>query len=581
MSGESLYSMFDLREDGALADLITYNFVQWDNYRQPIITRWKEIEAYRYATDIGDLPDSSAFTHTTHMPIVASIAQDLEAILEQVVMPHTDYFNFEETGLTPVAKNVKLAITKYVKNRTEINGFRDVMKKLMGDLVTYGNCFSMSVYVVNDNGYTGAKPVRISPYDIVFDPTATNFDKTPKIVREVISMGELLSRGQSGQFDMEVVDLLLENRSGFSKKHYTAQKEQQYVPRGFNSYQAYIESGTIEILWFYGDIYDAKNKELLRSKRVAVADQSYLLLDEDIETSSGLEYIFKSGWQDLPDNLWSMSPLENIIGINYQINHRENAKSEGLDRTIYPDRLHAGDVEEMFDDDTGQITYITDEGGTVQDIPINTQFLNFDLHIDRLNFAARQAARLPSDLTGFRSQGEKTLGEVQALTEGGMRGFIDKAGNFERTTLERHLKSVIELAYANFEEASQIKIRTNTGLIETLDLSKEHFESEGILLPMGARRFARKNQLIASLTQLSATPLAQLAGQHISGRKAAEMIEELLEIENLGLMEEFAQLKEQGQAQQMMQSIQQENALQAQVPTMGESVVDQELKNLG
>lgn len=582
MSGESLVAYDDLSEEINVINLITKKWDEWDGYRDPVLSRWKEIESYRYATDISDLPNvASSFTHTTHLPIVASIAQDLTAIMMQVVMPHTDYFTFEDSGLKPVARDVRLALIKYAKNRTSINGFRDVIKKLVDDLVNYGVCFSMSSYVAEDKGYSGAKPSRISPYDIVFDPTCSDFDKSPKIIREIISLGELKRRADDGEFDEEAVAQLLTTRSTYSPKTYSQEKDAQYTPRGFTTYRSYIESGTVEILWFYGDMFDAKNGERIESKVYAVSDSEFMLLEDDIKTRSGTPNIFRSAWQELPDNLWPMGPLENIIGINYQINHRENAKSEGLDRLIYPDRVHMGDVEEIFDEETGQVTYITDEGGGVQDIPINSQFLSFDLHIDRLNFAARQAARLPGDLVGFRSQGEKTLGEVSALTEGGMRGFIDKAAEFERTTLERHLKSVIELSYDNFEGVEKIKVVGDDGLVETLELNKEDFEAEGSLIPMGARRFARKNQLLSSLTQLSATPLAQIAAQHISGRKAGKMIEQLLEIEEHGLIEDFAQIKEQGEAQQMMNSIEQSNAMQAAMPSSEEMMLEQELANLG
>ena len=111
MSGESLVSLRQLETDRDIIDLITRKWDEWDGYRDPILSRWKEIEAYRYATDISELPNvSSSFTHSTHLPVVASIAQDLEAILMQVVMPHTDYFTFDESGLSPVARDVRLAI---------------------------------------------------------------------------------------------------------------------------------------------------------------------------------------------------------------------------------------------------------------------------------------------------------------------------------------------------------------------------------------------------------------------------------------------------------------------------------------
>jgi len=235
-----------------------------------------------------------------------------------------------------------------------------------------------------------------------------------------------------------------------------------------------------------------------------------------------------------------------------------------------------GDVEEMYDDDTGQVTYMAPEGGNVQELAVNTQFFSFDLQIDRLTHSARSAARLPSDLTGFRSQGEKTLGEVTALTEGGMRGFVDKAGDFERTSLEQHLKAEIELAHDNFGSAFKVPNKSETGFIEMLNVSKEDLAVNGVLIPRGARRFGRKNQMLASLTQLSATPLAQLALQHISGKGAANLMSELLEVQDTGLFEDFAQILEQGEAQKIANSVEQSNAIATSQPGVEEQMLIQE-----
>ena len=264
--------------------------------------------------------------------------------------------------------------------------------------------------------------------------------------------------------------------------------------------------------------------------------------------------------------------------MNYQVNHRENAKSEALDRLIYPDKIYQGDVEEMYDDETGQMTYLAPEGGGVQELAINTQFFSFDLHIDRLQHSARSAARLPSDLTGFRSQGEKTLGEVTALTEGGMRGFIDKAADFERSSLEKHLGAEIELAYDNFGSAFKVPNKNEGGFIEMLNVTKEDLAVNGILIPRGAKRFARKNQMLSTLTQLSATPLAQVIALHTSGKGATELVNELLETHDTGLFEEFAQILEQGEAQQIMNQVEQSNAMQASQPSLEEQMITNELE---
>lgn len=583
MSGESATALGGFVTPAEKAEFVTRLWTEWDAARDPAISKWREIEAYRYATDTNSLPNAKgAFTHSTHMPVAAAIAQDLEAILLQVVMPHEDWFTFEPMDSQAARKDQRKTIVSYLKNRHALNGYTDEVAKLRSDLVTYGNCFSQ-VFHANESrgeqsGYVGPKVRRVSPYDIAFDPTAVDFSCTPKVIREIITLGELKRRGDAGILDSETVNKLLHGRGNFANSDAGEDKNEQYVPLGFGTYQQYIQSGFIELLWFYGDVYDQENIELHESQIVVVADSEEVLLEDTIKTSTGKPHIFQSVWQKLPDNLWGQGPLENIIGLNYQVNHRENAKSEALDRLIYPDKIYQGDVEEMYDDETGQMTYLAPEGGGVQELAINTQFFSFDLHIDRLQHSARSAARLPSDLTGFRSQGEKTLGEVTALTEGGMRGFIDKAADFERSSLEKHLGAEIELAYDNFGSAFKVPNKNEGGFIEMLNVTKEDLAVNGILIPRGAKRFARKNQMLSTLTQLSATPLAQVIALHTSGKGATELVNELLETHDTGLFEEFAQILEQGEAQQIMNQVEQSNAMQASQPSLEEQMITNELE---
>jgi len=583
MSGESATALGGFVTPAEKAEFVTRLWTEWDAARDPAISKWREIEAYRYATDTNSLPNAKgAFTHSTHMPVAAAIAQDLEAILLQVVMPHEDWFTFEPMDALAARKDQRKTIVSYLKNRHALNGYTDEVAKLRSDLVTYGNCFSQ-VFHANESrgeqgGYVGPRVRRISPYDIAFDPTAVDFSCTPKVIREIITLGELKRRGDAGLLDSETVDKLLHGRGNFANSDAGEDKNEQYVPLGFGTYQQYIQSGFIELLWFYGDVYDQENIELHESQIVVVADSEEVLLEDTIKTSTGKPHIFQSVWQKLPDNLWGQGPLENIIGLNYQVNHRENAKSEALDRLIYPDKIYQGDVEEMYDDETGQMTYLAPEGGGVQELAINTQFFSFDLHIDRLQHSARAAARLPSDLTGFRSQGEKTLGEVTALTEGGMRGFIDKAADFERSSLEKHLGAEIELAYDNFGSAFKVPNKNEGGFIEMLNVTKEDLAVNGVLIPRGAKRFARKNQMLSTLTQLSATPLAQVISLHTSGKGATELVNELLETHDTGLFEEFAQILEQGEAQQIMNQVEQSNAMQASQPSLEEQMITNELE---
>ncbi|RME16985.1 MAG: hypothetical protein D6797_03445, partial [Bdellovibrio sp.] len=466
--------------------------------------------------------------------------------------------------------------------------FRNVVRKLISDLVTYGNAFAQVVYVNEEierggkkKGYKGPKLVRISPYDIVFNPAATSFRDTPKIIREVITIPELLKRKVRHGFDEEAVNSLIEYRNEVvtTNTRYS-RKNQQYVPAGFGSLEDYLKSDTVELLWFYGDIYNKETGEVLQDRMIVIAD-NVVLLNTEIDTWDGKPYIYHSVWQAREDNLWGMGPLDNIIGLNFQINHRENAKSDALDKMLLPDKMFAGDVEPIYDDETGQTIYLTSEGGAVQELRPDTSFLSFDLHIDRLERTIRRAARLPGDLVGFRSAGEKTLGEVTTLIEGAMRGFVHKAEDFEISLLQPVLEAEVMLAAENLFEAIEVPGPTEGGISPFIEIDPEDLKVEGTFIAKGARRFARKLQLLTTLTQLSGTGLIQIAAPHISSKGIAELVAELSETRDLGIWGEFVALEEQAEQQAIAQQLQRSVAGKVAEPTLEEEMIDQALNEEG
>jgi len=582
MSGEISTALTSFKEPVEKASFITALWLYLDNNRDGAVEAWKEVEAYRYATDTHALPNnSSAFTHSTHIPVIAAIAEDLEAIITQVVMPHEDWFTFKAMSADAAKKATARAVVSYLKNRFALNEQEGVVKKLVTSLVNYGVCFSQVAHVDERNedkvGYVGPKTRLISPYDIVFNPTAPDFNSTSKIIREIISVGELVRRGKKGILDNDAVQAIIKQRSVYlAAPKRSVDKSNTYTPLGYGTYEEYISQGHVELLWFYGDVYDQVNDTLHESRVIVVVDDTHVVLDEEVKTPTGRPYISRSVWKEVPDNLWGQGPLANIVGLNYQVNHRENAKSEGLDRLIYPDKVFVGDIEEIYNEETGQTTYINAEGGGgVQELAINTQFLGFNLEIQGLEQHARSAARLPSDLTG-----EKTALEFSALTDGGMRGFIDKARDLERTSLEKHLQASLELAHEHFGDAFAVPSQNEGGFIEMLNITKDSLAVDGILVPKGARRFARKNQIMSSITQLSATGLMQVVAPHMSGKGTANLIEELLEVGDTGMFEEFAGILEQGEAQQVMNQVEQSTALEASQPSLEETMLQQEIEGL-
>lgn len=578
MSGETLDTTQEIQTKQQLAAWI---LEKWDHWDMPeVYQRWKEIEAYKYATDTNnELMGQSAFDHTNHIPVVGPIAQDLEAIISQVTTPHEDWFNFSPQDRAAADKVAKAKVLAYLKNRHKLSNFRKEKRKLDSDFITYGNCFAMVTFADESsdrkNGYIGPKLKRISPYDIRFDPTASEF-RNP-IIRELISLGELARRASKGLVDDGVARQIIEARRTHGNTRMSIQeKDQQYVPAGFENYDYYMNSGVVEILWFYGDIYDPLNDIMKEGRKIASVNGTHILLDEEIESATGKPHIYHAAWQVRPDNLWGMGPLDSLISINHQVNHRENAKNDALDKLIVPDKVFMGSVEEQYDDETGGIIYLAPEGGGVQELAINTQFFQFDLQIDRLTQIARLAARLPMDLVGFRSAGEKTFGEVQSLTDGAMRGFLHKAQDYE-VFLEQILTAELELAADNLSSVIQVPGQVQEGVIPFLDITKKDLQITGSLIPRGAQRFARKNQILSTLVQLANTGMMDRVAAHVSSEGLMEIIEELTELDGSNLFEKFAAITEQAEMQQVQQQAQQVLAAQAAEPTIQEDIISQEL----
>ncbi len=77
--------------------------------------------------------------------------------------------------------------------------FKHEIDKIILDYIDFGNCFATVEWVdqraiqkdQTQSGYVGPAIRRISPLDIVMNPTAENFIESPKFIRSLVSMGEL------------------------------------------------------------------------------------------------------------------------------------------------------------------------------------------------------------------------------------------------------------------------------------------------------------------------------------------------------------------------------------------------------
>jgi hypothetical protein len=471
--------------------------------------------------------------------------------------------------------------------------FEDFISQSLLDYIDYGNCFAKVEYV-NDTykdgfgntvtTYIGPRVVRISPMDIVFDITAANFARTPKIVRSLVSFGDAHKYAET---------LALDEREAFEnalKKGAEARvnarmldssdlaKSQGFVADGFSDIQNYYASGMIEFLTFEGDLFIQETGEQLRQHRIVVMDRAYVVEKKPLENWFGRSSIVHSGWRKRPDNLMAMGPLDNLVGMQYRIDHLENLKADVFDLIAFPPMKQKGYVEDWNWGPGEKILMDTDSD--VESLAPPPTVLAADQQIHELEMQMEEMAGAPKEAMGIRSPGEKTAFEVDKLTNAASRMFESKIAQFERTFLEPLLNGVLESARRNLDAADAAKIIDDDfGVLEFIKITKEDLTAKGKLVPMGARHFATKNKLVQNLTMFSQMPLYQdpAVNVHFSGWKMAQILEDAMDLSGYGVVQQNVRVTEQMETQELANTAQEQVLSTSMAPT--EAPEDEDLLN--
>ncbi|MEX5523401.1 hypothetical protein, partial [Bacillus cereus] len=83
-------------------------------------------------------------------------------------------------------------------------------------------------------------------------------------------------------------------------------KEDSMRIDGFSSLLDYFGSQYVEVLDFYGDIYDTETGELYKNYLISVIDRAYIARKQPNDSWLGAPQIFHAGWRLRPDNLYAM-----------------------------------------------------------------------------------------------------------------------------------------------------------------------------------------------------------------------------------------------------------------------------------
>lgn len=548
-----------------VAAVIADMWVSLNNQRAAWLERVSETRAYVTApttagTEVGD---SLPWKNKTAIPILTQIADNLQSFYMAALMPTEEWFRFE--GRDAESQLKANLVEEYLGSKLRLGGFRKELEKLVRDWIIYGNCIGGVTFVTEKTNslvtgedlisYRGPKLSRISPIDCVIDSKAPSFDKSPLIIRRLVPLVDVLTHNETHhgpKYDETVLEQVRQLRNTGQQSDFIEQyKAQGLAIDGFSTFDDYLGSQYIEVLEFWGDVYDIDTNTNYRNRVITIVDRGLVLRNDANPSWNGKKPFFHVGWRILPDNLYGQGPLDNLVGMQYRINHLENLKADGYDQIIHPFLVVYGDEVEEFEFGPGGKAYVGSDGD-IKFIRPDVSILTANSEIEHYRNLMEFTAGSPRESAGFRTPGEKTAFEVSLLDQGATRIFQDKLNHFEELGIQVVLGLMFELLMRNFE--LEDVARTFNGDTQSLiltTLTKEMVVADGIFRPMGAKYFAARNKRLQELQNVLLIQQNEALRPHFSGLNAGKMLQEELGWEKYNIFSENIGVREQAITQQV------------------------------
>ena len=565
---------------------IANHWCQWDMMRATKKVQWDELRSYIYATDTKNTTNSKLpWKNTTTIPKICQIRDNLFANYMASMFPKRKWLIWEASDKKSNSLKKRNTIQNYMSYCVDQDRFKKEMSKCVLDYIDYGNCFSTIEWVdetikLSDGGvqvgYVGPSIKRISPLDIVMNPTAASFEKSPKIIRSLVSIGEVkdILEQETKPDNKEAYDELwkylkdLRVTAGQFTGVTEKSKNDYFRVDGFTNFISYLSSNTCELLTFYGDIYDSEKDQLLKNHVIVVVDRHKVILKKPNPSYFGYPPIFHCGWRPRQDNLWAMGPLDNLVGMQYRIDHVENLKADVFDLIAFPLLKVKGFVEDFEWKPMEKIT--CNEDSDVEMIAPPFQVLQANQEIEVLANRMEEMAGSPKEAMGFRTPGEKTAYEVQRLENAASRLFSNKISQFEEQFEERNLNGMLELGRRMMASESIIRIFDDEFKVTDFQtLTPDDITGAGRIRPIAARHFAERAETIQNLNNFFSSPMGQDQNvlMHFSSLKQAQMIEELLDLQDYELVQSYIRLSEQADAKRLMNTHSEQVQMESQTPS--------------
>ena len=568
--------------DDSLANKISDMWMRWDTARSVWKTDQQELRNYIFATDTRKTSNSKLpWKNSTVTPKLTQIRDNLHANYMAALFPSDNWFYFEASNKDKELASKRQAIVNYLKQKLKASNFQLLVSQLVYDYIDFGNVIVTYDYVrdvISDNNgnvvnrYIGPKAYRINPNDIVFNPLAEDFTKTPVVRRMLKSIGDLMTDLETKpnlNYNKAVVEKAISFRQNY-RDDPEFKKEVNMAIDGFGSADEYLESDMVELLEFWGDIYDPDTKTLLRNQLITIIDRKWVLRKQPNPLWTGNKPMHHCGWRLRTDNLWAQGPLDQLVGMQYRIDHLENLKADVFDLIAYPVMVVYGNTVEEFEYEPGATIFVGDEG-KVDFMRPDATALQADMQIAELMGRMEELAGAPKQAMGIRTPGEKTKYEVQTLENAAGRIFQSKVSWFERNILEPLLNGMLAESIRNFEGVERIRAvdeQYNTEMF--VDISKADLMAEGKIYPVGARHFADQARFIQELTQtIAAVQSIPGVAAHMSGKAIAKALEENLGWQNYKIVQDNAAVFEAAETQRLMNQASEDVQTEATVDPMG------------
>lgn len=575
-------------EQDRLACEIARTWTEWDSARQVWKNSVEEIIRYLYATDTTHTTNAQLpWKNKTTVPKATQIMDNLYANYTATLFPQRKWMIWEANEKDSDQVFKRDSIVNYMSWAVSQPSFKQNVYKALHDYIQTGNTLLMPEWVdervqIDEEGrtqagYVGPAARRINPLDLVMNPVAEEFQRSPKIIRSVLSLGEVKDMLDSMTTDENREELMklwdyMKNIRGQATNYEGewSQNDAIYQIAGFSSYRDYLRSNYVEILTFYGDMYDNESDSFFKNHIIIVVDRHKVIAKKPNPSYFGYPPIFHAAWRKRSNNLWGMGPLDNLIGMQYRMDHLENMKADIMDLVTYPVMKVKGFVEE-FDWRPAEKIFVGEEGD-VEIVAPDVNALQANLEIQNLERLMEEMSGSPKEAMGFRTPGEKTKYEVQRLENAASRLFQSKIRQFEEEVLEPLLNAMLELARRNMVGATTIKVFDDEFKVASFQtLTVEDITGVGRIKPVAASHFTEQAELIQNLTNLTNSGLWPTVQPHFSSIRLAQIVEDAFNLSKYEAVLPFVALSEQADAQKHSQSLEENVAMQTMTASgMGE-----------